>query len=45
MTAFPSNEEDANLMMAASQAHIPTDKATSKAAADSTNNSNTDALA
>eukprot|EP00986_Skeletonema_menzelii_P005322 scaffold1915_cov143-Skeletonema_menzelii.AAC.8 len=44
MAAFPSNEEDANLMMAASQAHIPTDKATSKSA-DSTSNSNTDALA
>lgn len=45
MTAFPNNEEDANLMMAASQAHIPSDKATSKAAADNTANSNTDALA
>ena len=44
MAVFSSNEEDANLMMAASQAHIPTDKATSKAA-DNTSNSNTDALA
>lgn len=44
MAAFPSNEEDANLMMAASQAHIPADKGTSKAA-DNTSNSNTDALA
>ncbi len=44
MTAFPNNEEDANLMMAASQAHIPSDKAASKAA-DNANNSNTDALA
>ena len=44
MTAFTSNEEDANLMMAASQAHIPTDKAASKAAGN-VNNSNTDALA
>lgn len=44
MAAFPNNEEDANLMMAASQAHIPSDKATSKST-DNTNNSNTDALA
>lgn len=42
MTAFPSNEEDASLMMAASQAHIPPDK---KNSADKSNNSNTDALA
>ncbi len=41
MTAFPSNEEDASLMMAASQARIPTDKNSS----DKSNNSNTDALA
>lgn len=47
MTAFSSNEDDANLMMAASQAHIPTDRAASSSAdtAAATSNSNTDALA